>query len=129
MTQDFIGKANKALASARLLLNAGDSDGACNRAYYAMFDAAIAALVWVGAATADKPPRTHNGLLGAFGLHLVQTGELSVEFGRSLNRLQELRRTGDYLSAPVPTDRTERAVQEAETFVTGVHQPLARSRR
>lgn len=33
-------KADRALASARLLLDAGDTDGACNRAYYAMFDAA-----------------------------------------------------------------------------------------
>lgn len=39
-------KANQAAASARLLLNAGDTSGACNRAYYAMFDAeqVIAAL-------------------------------------------------------------------------------------
>lgn len=38
-------KADRALASARLLLDAGDTEGACNRAYYAMFDAARAALV------------------------------------------------------------------------------------
>lgn len=37
-------KAARALDSARLLLDAGDTDGACNRAYYAMFDAARAAL-------------------------------------------------------------------------------------
>jgi len=44
MTQQIMDKAGKALASDRILLNAGDSDGATNRAYYAMFDAAIAAL-------------------------------------------------------------------------------------
>ncbi len=37
---DLLDKASKAVASAKLLLNAGDTDGACNRAYYAMFDAA-----------------------------------------------------------------------------------------
>ncbi len=36
---DLIAKAGRALESARLLQNAGDVDGACNRAYYAMFDA------------------------------------------------------------------------------------------
>ena len=46
---DLLGKAERALASARLLLDAGDTDGACNRAYYAMFDAARAALLASGA--------------------------------------------------------------------------------
>lgn len=41
---EFWAKANQAAASARLLLTAGDTSGACNRAYYAMFDAARAAL-------------------------------------------------------------------------------------
>ena len=119
-------KADKALASARLLRDAGDSDGASNRACYAMFDAAIAALVWAGAIAENKPPKTHGGLIGAFGLHLVQAEWLPAEFGRSLNRVQELRLTGDYFAAPVPADKAERAVQEAETFVAGVHQLLAR---
>ena len=43
MRPEMMGKAGKALASARILLGAGDSDGATNRAYYAMFDAATAA--------------------------------------------------------------------------------------
>lgn len=37
---DLLNKAMRALVSARLLLDSGDVDGACNRAYYAMFDAA-----------------------------------------------------------------------------------------
>jgi uncharacterized protein (UPF0332 family) len=39
---DLWNKAHQAASSARLLLNAGDTSGACNRAYYAMFDAARA---------------------------------------------------------------------------------------
>ena len=44
----LIAKAELAVASAKVLLEIGDADGACNRAYYAMFDAARAALfgVW-----------------------------------------------------------------------------------
>ena len=38
-------KADRALTSARALLEMNDGDGACNRAYYAMFDAAHAALL------------------------------------------------------------------------------------
>ncbi len=41
---EYLAKARRALASARLLLADGDPEGACNRAYYGMFDAAHAAL-------------------------------------------------------------------------------------
>ncbi|EGV27515.1 HEPN domain protein [Thiorhodococcus drewsii AZ1] len=41
----YLAKSRRALASARLLLADGDTEGACNRAYYAMFDAAHAALL------------------------------------------------------------------------------------
>ena len=48
MTRDilaaYMDKAERALASARVLIEAGDPEGACNRAYYSMFDAAHAAL-------------------------------------------------------------------------------------
>lgn len=43
--KDLLIKAEQALKSAQLLVAAGDADGACNRAYYAMFDAARAALL------------------------------------------------------------------------------------
>ncbi len=49
MTPGPMDKARKALASASIRLNAGDTDGATNRAYYAMFDAAIAALTMISA--------------------------------------------------------------------------------
>ena len=41
----LMAKARTACASARTLLDRQDTDGACNRAYYAMFDAARAALL------------------------------------------------------------------------------------
>ena len=39
----LIAKAHTACSSARALFDLGDMDGAANRAYYAMFDAARAA--------------------------------------------------------------------------------------
>jgi uncharacterized protein (UPF0332 family) len=42
--QDLMTKAARAVASAQALLELGDADGASNRAYYAMFDAARAAM-------------------------------------------------------------------------------------
>jgi uncharacterized protein (UPF0332 family) len=119
MTTEIMDKAAKALASARLLLTAGDSDGATNRAYYAMFDAAIAALSWAGVG-ATQDHKTHSGLIASFGLRLVQTGRLPAELGRSLNRVQELRLTADYLAEPVSSEKATWAVEEADAFVASI---------
>ena len=124
MTTAIIDKAQTALASAKLLLSVGDSDGATNRAYYSMFDAAIAALSWAGGGNDQLAHQTHGGLIAAFGLHLVRSGKLPPEFGRALNRAQELRLTSDYLAGPVPIDKAEWAVQEAEAFLEGVRRLL-----
>jgi uncharacterized protein (UPF0332 family) len=107
-----MGKAETALASARLLLEAGDSDGTINRAYYAMFDAATAALRWAG--TAENPLKTHGGMIASFGRNLVQTGRLSPELGRSLNRMHELRVTADYLAEPVPLDKARQGSRKRQ---------------
>ena len=47
-SEELFSKARTAAASARILLSAGDYDGACKRAYYAMFDAARAAFIASG---------------------------------------------------------------------------------
>ena len=120
MTHGVMDKAQKALVSASILLDAGDTDGATNRAYYAMFDAAIAALSWAGAGPEQSPPKTHGGLIASFGQKLVQTNQLPSEFGRALNRVRELRLTADYLAEPVPLDKAKWAIQEADSFVTAV---------
>jgi uncharacterized protein (UPF0332 family) len=44
MTDDLLNRARQAAQSARTLLESGDPNGAVNRAYYAMFHAAHAAL-------------------------------------------------------------------------------------
>lgn len=120
MTQRVMDKAQKALASARILLDAGDTDGAANRAYYAMFDAAVAALSWVGADAGQAPPKTHGGLIASFGQNLVRTGRLPTELGRALNRVRELRLTADSLAEPVPLDKAKWAIEEADGFVVAV---------
>lgn len=74
-------KARRACASAKVLLAVGDVDGACNRAYYAMFDAARAALFASGAPVAPDIGKTHSGLISAFGNHLVKTGPSVQRFG------------------------------------------------
>ncbi len=91
-----------------------------NRAYYAMFDAVIAALSWAGADVERSPTKTHGGLITSFGQSLVKTGKLPAECGRALNRVQELRLTADYLAEPVSLDKAQWAIQEADRFVAAV---------
>ena len=49
----YLAKAERCLTSARTLLGLADLEGAVNRAYYAMFDAAHAALWAVGVESED----------------------------------------------------------------------------
>jgi uncharacterized protein (UPF0332 family) len=117
---ELMDKASRALASARLLLDAGDTDGACNRAYYAMFDAARAAL-----AVADDEgmiAKTHSGLISAFSLRFVKTAEIPVELGKALNAVSELRQAGDYTGLTMPKDKAAWAVTRAEAFVAAIEQ-------
>lgn len=115
--QALLAKAVQAAVSAKVLLDNGDADGACNRAYYAMFDAARAALLMSGAPVEPEVAKTHNGLISAFSLHLVKTGHVPVELGKSLNKAEELRLVADYKGDPVEKEDAVWAVSQAQTFV------------
>ena len=80
----LMSKAVRACASARALFDLNDVDGACNRAYYAMFDAARATLLASGAPVEPDIGRTHSGLITAFSQHLVKNGPIAKEMGRLL---------------------------------------------
>jgi len=110
-------KAERAAVSAKLLLDAGDLDGACNRAYYAMFDAARAALLASGAPIESEVARTHSGLIAAFSLHLVKSGRVPVELGRTLNRVEQIRLIADYKGDAVESEQAVWAAQQAAVFV------------
>ncbi|MBT8420690.1 MAG: HEPN domain-containing protein [Gammaproteobacteria bacterium] len=112
-----MGKAMRAAQSAELLLEAGDVDGACNRAYYAMFDAARAALMAADVPARTQTTRTHGGLISAFGLHLVKPGKISSELGRILNRAQEFRLVADYTGDSLEEGDAVQIVEDAKRFV------------
>lgn len=112
-----MAKARQAAVSARVLLDTGDADGACNRAYYAMFDAARAVLLASGAPVEPEIARTHSGLISAFSLHLVKTGRVPVELGKALNKVEDLRLMADYKGDPIESEEAGWAVRQAEEFV------------
>ena len=119
-TADLMVKAHRALTSAQKLLQDGDGDGACNRAYYAMFDAARAALI---ASNASVPPdiaKTHSGLISAFSLHLVKSNLFPVELGRALNTAEDLRLVADYKGDSIESEQAQWAVNAARAFIEEV---------
>ena len=115
-----MAKARRALASAQKLLQDGDGDGACNRAYYAMFDAARAALIASNAPVLPEIAKTHSGLISAFSLHLVKPNLFPVELGRSLNKAEDLRLVADYKGDSIDAEEAIWVVQAAETFIEEV---------
>lgn len=118
----LMGKATQAVQSARLLLERGDVDGACNRAYYAMFDAAQAALLVAGVPTPETMGKTQRGLINAFSAYLVKDGPVSKELGRQLKRAEEMRLVADYNGESVTPADAAMLVRHAELFLTSMHE-------
>jgi len=118
--QRLMDKADQAVKSARLLLNAGDADGACNRACYAMFDASRAALIASKAPVSRDIAKSHAGLIAAVSLHLVKKGPLPREVGRLLNRAQEIRLVADYRGDVVEADDAREIVAQAARFIEAI---------
>ena len=119
---DLFDKAVVALKSSEALLALGDMDGACNRAYYAMFDAARGALLATGPVTDLNKIKTHAGLISSFSLHLVKTGLLPIELGKSINKVEDLRLVADYQGDEVSREKVVWALSEAKSFVASLQQ-------
>ncbi len=113
-------KAERTLAAAHTLLRDDDAEGACNRAYYAMYYAAQAALLAAGIPEPDNGYKTHHGLIAAFGKHLVLTGQVDQALGRAINKVQHFRQLADYTGDTFPLEDAAWAVEQAEAFVAAM---------
>ncbi|HEX4153717.1 MAG TPA: HEPN domain-containing protein [Steroidobacteraceae bacterium] len=128
LARNLVRKSKRALLSAKVGLQIGDSDNAVNRSYYAMFDIARAALLTVGVPE-DKLPRTHNGVIAAFRQHAVESGKIDADLAGSLSRAEALRLQADYAGTEIDPKAAAGAVTQAETFVNTVERafPLEES--
>lgn len=116
----YMRKAETALSSARRNLQARDADGACDRAYYAMFNAAHAALFALGVEGVERPIKTHNGLIARFGHEVVVPGHLPADHGQDFNAVQKFRLVADYSAESVDAADAAWAVERAAAFVAAV---------
>ena len=85
-----------------------------------MFDAARAALVADGCADQVLGIKTHSGLISFFSLRLVKTGRVSVELGKSFNKVEDLRLLADYRGDALELAQAQWAVEQAQWFVHGL---------
>jgi len=88
-----------------------------------MFNVAQAALLSIGVSE-EQLPKTHRGLIAAFGQHAVQSGRHDAGIGGVLGRTETLRLKADYTGTEIDADTASLVLSEAETFVRTV----ARSR-
>ena len=100
----LFAKANRALESAKLLEHADDCECACNRAYYAMFDAARGALLDLSGSAAAPSIKTHRGLIAAFGEQMVRKQGVPASLGAALNKVERLRLLADYTGDPITAE-------------------------
>jgi len=89
--QGLIRKAEKTVASAKMLVEAGDLDSAVSRAYYAAFYAAEALLDGLGLSFSS-----HQSVISAYGQEFSKKGRLDQRFHRFLITAFEKRQQADY---------------------------------
>ena len=121
---ELMAKARQAVASAKALLDFGDPDGAANRAYYAMFDAARAALIANGV---EIRTSKHGTVINEFSRRFVKSGPLPRDVGRALNDAQVLRTRADYEGPSVTPDAARTTVAQAAEFVEAIERLLGPS--
>lgn len=112
-----VKQARESVDEAVLLLSEKKSArSVINRAYYAMFYALLALLIFEPYSSSK-----HSGVLTYFNRRFIKTGIFPQELGRSINKAFELRQRGDYREhVELTYEQVEPFVQQAETFVQTV---------
>ena len=118
----FFVKSHQRLDAARILCDEGHYEDSINRAYYAMYLAALALLRRKGVEA-----KTHTGLISAIGSEYVKTGELAREHGRALNLIEELREEVDYtICRNIMREEVVSVIAKATDFVVCAEQICAK---
>ncbi len=124
LVQYRLDLAQDMLRDARVLKeNGGSPVSIVNRAYYAVFYAALALLV-----TANVEPSKHAGVLAKFDELFVRQGIFPKEMSRILHHAFDMRQAGDYQKSKVITkEQASDVLASAEEFVTKIQEKLLQS--
>lgn len=112
----LINMAHEDLAATRFTLEQDFVRVAINRAYYAAFHTAQAALLTVG-----ETPKTHAGVRTRFNKHFVKTGAITGQVGAILADAETMRAQADYDAfSTFDTQAAADLLADVETFVEAV---------
>ena len=116
----YLAKASESLASARADARARRYNSAANRAYYAAFQAAVAALIDAGVRPANDD-WSHRFVMGQFSGKLIRRRKLLPSALRStLGALFDRRVTADYSAEDVSARDAGDSVKRADRLVVAV---------
>ena len=112
-----LDQAQTALDDAKFLCEGKrSSQSILNRAYYAMFYAALALLQKIG-----KVPSKHTGVISLFDTEFVIKGIFTKELSKNFHKLFEMRQVSDYKTLDETTaEQVEDAIKRAGLFVESV---------
>ena len=126
MKQDYLEKAKENLNAARMLFDAGLHNASANRAYYAAFHAAIAALSDAGIKMDNT---NHKNVQALFSGELIRRRKVYSGSLRSyLMVMQEVRNEADYRPGSISKKVTQRQLTKAVEFVDAVTQRFEEKR-
>ncbi len=109
----YLKKADECIKDAELLLSADRYFSTVGRGYYAMFNAATAALL-----TKDITRHSHQGIISSFGREYIKTGRIEPKFHKYFAEAFDLRQESDYQPLVEITHRqANNVVERAKEFV------------
>jgi uncharacterized protein (UPF0332 family) len=118
-------QARSTLRQSEILANADEWSGVVNRAYYAMFYAALALLL-----TKDLGTSKHTGVLALIDREFVKPGLLPKEMSRVLRAAFNARQKIDYKELVViEPERAREVLAHAKTFIEVVAEYLDANQR
>lgn len=114
-------RARETLQDAHILYEQGSTPASVvNRAYYAMFYAALALLV-----TVDRSSAKHSGVIALFDREFVRKNIVSKELGKMLHHAFESRQEGDYRdNSKIDSKIATEILESADQFVRVIEEKL-----
>jgi uncharacterized protein (UPF0332 family) len=122
---DYWSKAKENLEMASLAYQRKKHNACASRAYYAVFQASIAALIKLTDLRAMDNEWGHGQVQAELNRRLIMRRKvLPSDIGRTPMDLIELRHVADYKPDAVSANEAKRAYDRAETFLLSVAQAL-----
>jgi len=119
----FLKKSEESLNAAIFCFEKGWYNSCVNRAYYAMFQVALAALLKAGVRPKSKKIG-HDWVQASFASRFVLRSKRFPHLKNFLNWVQEWRNAADYSDEEISEKKAKRVLERASVFVEQVSQEV-----